>query len=173
MSTTHYYSRAKERANSSRSNAVRFASNARRYGHSPSYYESKLKDRPELEPFFLFLKKKEQTGKKVKVFRGWIFIFNSTNSNPTTVYPVPEEYMQFTTHGWSTELTFKFFHPISRELTMKVRHESVDFPHVRSCFKHLIAEDNDLSSLGPFCVKQNGTIEKDFKVIGMWRCRVR
>jgi len=46
-------------------------------------------------PFQNFLIKKEfKTGKRVRVFRGFIFIFNSSNNGLTTLYKVPKKYIQ-------------------------------------------------------------------------------
>jgi len=169
-SKTHYHRRAYQRASiSSIDNANKFASNARRFGHSPSFYQ----DNPLAQDFLAFLERKQHTGKKIKVYRQWIFVFNSSNPKPTTVYEIPEEFRHLITSGYKTKVTFTFFHPISITLVQDIKYEDLDFNHIRSVFAHLLHNSKSLSDLGPFCLKQNGRIEKDFKVVGTWRSERR
>lgn len=52
-------------------------------------------DFPE-SPFKDFLRKKaDATGKRVRVYKGFVFIFNTSNNGLTTLYEIPEEFKDF------------------------------------------------------------------------------
>ena len=164
----HYHKRAYQRANINKKySADKFQANAHKHGKPINFFRNI--DTPLAQEFTQFLDKKAATGKVIKVYRQWIFVFNSSNNKATTMYPIPEQFKPLITSGWNTRVVFKFFHPINEELTQLIHHEDVDFKHIRSIFAHLLQDNQSLSDKGPFCVKQNGQIEKDFVCVGLWR----
>ena len=167
-SHNHYERRAYQRASiSTIENARSFAKNAHRYGHPPKYYEEKYNatDNPLYKDFAEFLNKKSLTGKRIKVYKQWIFVFNTSNNNPTTVYPIPDEFLDLAEIiTLDTTVTFKFF--LQDAYKIKTTHTKTSLQDIKRLF-YQVATNHSLS--GPFCLKADGTIEKDFGLVGLWR----
>ena len=165
----HYRKRAYQRANISKeNNSVSFANNAFRHGHFPEYYHQKYQqtNNPLYFEFYQFLLRRQLSGKRVKVYKQWIFVFNSTNNRPTTVYPIPDEYLDLAEIVTiDTQIVFKFFlNPTP--YVVKTTKSQTTLKHIKKYFAE-IAEENSLN--GPFFISKDGTIEKDFEIVGMWR----
>lgn len=163
---SHYHKRAYQRASiSNKHNAASFAKNAFDRGHCPQYYEEKYqKNQNELyHNFYIYLLNKENLGKRAKVYKQWVFIFNSTNNNPTTVYPIPDEFLDVAEIVTiDTKITFKFFNN-PKPYEVKTTKSQTSLEHIKRYFAQLNFTD------GPFFISKDGTIEKDFQIVGMWR----
>ena len=161
----HYHKRAYQRASiSNQHNADSFANNAFYRGHYPQYYLEKYNktNNPLYEDFYLFLLNKQKQGKRVKVYKQWIFVFNSTNNKPTTMYEVPNKYLDLIELVTiDTKITFKLFR--KDPYIIKTTKSQSTFQHIKRYFAQLNLAD------GPFFVNKDGTIEKDYCVVGMWR----
>jgi hypothetical protein len=165
----HYRQRAFQRASiSNQSNSQAFAKNAFRYGHFPDYYEQKyLATNNELyDKFYHFLLNKELSGKRVKVYKQWIFIFNSTNNNPTTIYPIPDRYLDLAEIVTiDTQITYKLFNNPTPYI-VKTTKSQTTLKHIKKYFAEIA---DQYFPNGPFFLTKDGTIEKDFSVVGLWR----
>ena len=84
--TKHSLSRMKTRAGiCQESVAIRTMQNASRKGLCiADFPDCKLKD---------YLKTKDK-GKRVKVYKGYIYIFNKTSDRAITLYKIPDEYKE-------------------------------------------------------------------------------
>lgn len=167
-SHNHYQRRAFQRASiSNKSSAASFSKNASKYGHPPQYYEEKYKEtQNELyNEFYQFLYAKSLTGKRIRVYKQWIFVLNTSNNNATTVYPIPDKFLDLAEIiTLDTTVTFKFFR--QEPYTIRTTSTKTSLADIKKLF-YQVATNNFLS--GPFCLKADGTIEKDFECVGVWR----
>ena len=83
--TAHGMRRVSERCGISKDNAKCFIRAASIHGYSPSHMPegSKLRD--------YTLLKEYGKGKRVKIYKGFIFIFNNTSNRLITAYPIPDD----------------------------------------------------------------------------------
>lgn len=150
-------------------NARSFIKNARVYGKDIEYYRF-------LPSFYSFLcAKKEATGKKVRVYKGYIFILNSSknccsgriSTGCTTMYAVPlrfrSEVERYESERTVKKCEFKLLWPT-------FLYGIVDLEHsVKQSFAKFLS-DNGVND--KYCLKGEGTsgrIQHNFKDCGYWK----
>lgn len=86
--TGHALKRLEQRANvTKKSGAVGYVKNALKNG-------LQIKDFPDGEFKDFLQRKADHSGKRIRVYKGFIFVFNTSNNGLTTLYEIPEKFKE-------------------------------------------------------------------------------